>query len=92
MSAIDKLISKFNKAKSAVNSFKGIQSKIKSINYTSAIDALGEDATRAKNQLQSRRERLEKSLTSSGQETAFDYASSMPNEKEQQMNVTENEN
>ena len=85
MSAIDKLISKINKAKSAVNSFKGIQSKIKSINYTSAIDALGEDAKRAQNQLQSRRERLEKSLTSSGKETAFDYASSMPNEKEQQM-------
>ena len=68
MSAIDKLISKFNKAKSAINSFKGIQSKIKSINYTSAIDALGEDAQRAQNQLQARRERLAKSLTSSGKD------------------------
>ena len=44
MSAIDKLISKFNKAKSAVNSFKGIQSKIKSIKNLSKTKGFSERA------------------------------------------------
>ena len=38
--AIDKLISKFEKAKKSVNSIKGIRSKIQAFNYTTATDAL----------------------------------------------------
>ena len=45
MAYIDKLLNKFNKAKQKINSLKGIQAKIQSINYTTAIDALGESKT-----------------------------------------------
>ena len=38
--AIDKLISKFEKAKKSINSIKGIRSKIQAFNYTTATDAL----------------------------------------------------
>ena len=48
MAKIDKLLDKFNKVKSAINSFKGIQAKINAINYTSAIDELDEKSTAAK--------------------------------------------
>ena len=47
MAKIDKLISKFNKVKSSINSIKGIASKIDSINYVSGIDSLGESAEAA---------------------------------------------
>jgi len=83
MSAIDKIISKFNKAKSAINSLKGIQAKIQSINYTSAIDALGEQAEEAKNQLERRGQRLQKSLTSKDQAQSF--VNKLPAQKEQQI-------
>ena len=83
MSAIDKILNKFNKAKSAINSLKGIQSKIQSINYTSAIDALGEQANEARNQLTQRGERLEAALTA--KQAGFSYASKLPAQREQQM-------
>lgn len=83
MSAIDKILNKFNKAKNAINSLKGIQSKIQSINYTSAIDALGEQANEARNQLEQRGKRLESSLTA--KQSGFSYASKIPAQREQQM-------
>lgn len=66
MAYIDKLLNKFNKAKRAINSVKGIQSKIQSINYTSAIDALGLEVEAAENLIDTRRSTLEKQLKSSG--------------------------
>ena len=42
--AIDKLISKFEKVKKSINSIKGIRSKIQSFNYTTAFDALEDEA------------------------------------------------
>ena len=42
--AIDKLISKFEKAKKSINSIKGIRSKIQAFNYTTATDALEDEA------------------------------------------------
>lgn len=66
MAYIDKLLNKFNKVKNAVNSIKGIQSKIQSINYTTAIDALGLEKGAAEDLINSRRSSLEKQLSSSG--------------------------
>ena len=64
MAYIDKLLNKFNKVKNAVNSIKGIQSKIQSINYTTAIDALGIEKGAAEELINSRRSSLEKQLLS----------------------------
>ena len=62
MAYIDKLLNKFNKAKQKINSLKGIQAKIQSINYTTAIDALGESKAEAEKLLQSRRDTLQEGL------------------------------
>tara|TARA_B100001250_G_C19772904_1_gene778080 strand:+ start:341 stop:1480 length:1140 start_codon:yes stop_codon:yes gene_type:complete len=62
MAKIDKLLDKFNKVKSAINSFKGIQAKINAINYTSAIDELDEKSTAAKELLEARRSSLASDL------------------------------
>ena len=66
MAYIDKLLNKFNKAKNAINSIKGIQSKIQAINYTSAIDALGIEKDAAKLLIETRRTTLETQLGSKG--------------------------
>ena len=66
MAKIDKLIDKFNKVKSAVNSLKGISSKIQGINYTSAIDSLGDDLEFARSLLVSRQKSLKQSLKTLG--------------------------
>ena len=83
MSKIDKIISKFNKAKNAINSLKGIQSKIQSINYTSAIDALGEQALEADQILKERGERLQEALDPKKQSESF--ATRLPTQKEDQI-------
>ena len=64
MAYIDKLLNKFNKAKQKINSLKGIQAKIQSINYTTAIDALGESKAEAEKLLESRRNTLQEGLGS----------------------------
>lgn len=64
--AIDKLIRKFEKVKSAINSIKGIQSKIQSINYTTAIDALDQAKDEAETLLKARKQNLQKQIGSSG--------------------------
>jgi hypothetical protein len=73
MASIDKLISKINKAKSAVNSFKGIASKFSSKNFTSALDKLGENAEKAKRQLESRRKTLEASVAGNKAKYKLDH-------------------
>ena len=55
---LSKLIKKVNKAKSAVNSLKGISSKIKSLNYNSVTDQLGEEAEAAQALLKKSRKRV----------------------------------
>ena len=54
---LSKLINKVNKAKSAINSLKGISSKLKSLNYNSVTDQLGEEAERAQKHLREERKR-----------------------------------
>lgn len=71
MAYIDKLLNKFNKAKSAINTVKGIQSRIQSINYTSAIDALGIEVAQAEEYIDARRTKLEEQLKSSNSSKTY---------------------
>ena len=54
---LSKLIKKVNKAKSAINSLKGISSKLQSLNYDSVTDQLGEEAKKAQEYLRNTRKR-----------------------------------
>ena len=83
MAYIDKLISKFNKAKQAINSLKGIQSKIQSINYTTAMDALGEAQNEAQTLLDARRTSLKSNLGVQG--IGKNYAERRPKESAPQL-------
>ena len=67
MGAISKILNKINKAKSAINSLKGIGAKLESLNYTSQVDKLGEQAEHAQQLLKDRRSSLEKSITSANE-------------------------
>ena len=62
MAYIDKLTNKFNKAKNAISSLKGISSKLKSIQYESVSDTLGEAKDSARELLSQRQNALEKTL------------------------------
>ena len=62
MAYIDKLTNKFNKAKNAISSLKGIGSKLKSIQYESVSDTLGEAKDSARELLSKRQNALEKTL------------------------------
>ena len=53
--SLSKILNKINKAKSAINSLKGISSKLNSLNYTTQIDKLGEEAEAARELLSNRR-------------------------------------
>ena len=66
MAYIDKLLSKFQKAKNAINSIKGIASQIQAINYESALDELGEAKDSALKKLDQRRSSLQNSLNYDG--------------------------
>ena len=59
---IERLLKKFDKVKKAVNSIKGIQSKIQSINYTTALDSLGQSQKLAEDILSTRRQNLSKDI------------------------------
>jgi len=59
---LSKLLDKVNQAKSAVESVKGIKTKLKNIDKTSVLDQLGEQAEEAKRTLEKRRTSLEKNL------------------------------
>lgn len=75
---LSKLLDKVNQAKSAVNSVKGIQSKLKNIDKTSILDQLGEQAEEAKRTLEKRRSSLEKNLDA--RNTAKGVAKSTPSQ------------
>lgn len=60
--AIGKLLDKVNQAKSAVESVKGIKTKLKNLDKTTVLDQLGEQAEEAKRTLEKRRSSLEKNL------------------------------
>lgn len=62
---LSKLINKVNKAKSAINSLKGISSKLQSLNYNSVTDQLGEEARKAQEILKNQRNRDTSHLASS---------------------------
>lgn len=62
MAYIDKLIGKFNKAQNAVNSLKGVAAKLQSINYNTALDALGEQKAEVLEKIKDRRSSLQSSL------------------------------
>ena len=84
MAYIDKLLNKFNKAKSAVNSIKGIASKIQSINYETTIDSLGLAQEEAEKYIEARRKALTDSIDSS-QNSAKTIATKDPAAKIQQL-------
>jgi hypothetical protein len=64
MGTISKILGKINKAKSAINSLKGIGAKLESLNYTSQVDKLGEQAEYAQQILKDRRASLAASMDS----------------------------
>lgn len=76
MAYIDKLTNKFNKAKNAISSLKGISSKLKSIQYESVADTLGESKDTARQLLSKRQSALEKTLR--GDSAAKVYANKNP--------------
>ena len=57
---LSKILNKINKAKSAINSLKGISSKLNSLNYTTQIDKLGEEAEKARETLANKRKSVDK--------------------------------
>jgi len=71
MASLNKILNKINKAKSAINSIKGISSKLKSLNFTSALDKLGEQAEESKRVLEQRRSSLAKGLEASNGKQAL---------------------
>jgi len=71
MASLNKILNKINKAKSAINSIKGISSKLKSLNFTTALDKLGEQAEESKRVLEQRRSSLESQLAASNGEQAL---------------------
>lgn len=70
MASLNKILNKINKAKSAINSVKGISNKLKNLNFTSALDKLGEQAEESKRVLEERRLSLEKGLKASNRSSA----------------------
>jgi hypothetical protein len=78
MASLTKLIKKFNNAKAAINSYKGILSKLKSINYEGVLssDQLKEQYDEAREQLQNRKSSLDASLSASN--TAQKFAQRRP--------------
>ena len=77
---LSKLLNKINKAKSAINSLKGISSKIQELNYTSQIDKLGDEALKAKDFLNDSRKR--ESALLAGVEVSQSAARSTPSKGE----------
>lgn len=76
MSYIDKLINKFNKVQNKIDSLKGISAKLQSINYNTAIDALGEQKTEALERIKERRDNLKNSLSAGNR--SKDFSKQMP--------------
>ena len=60
MASINKILSKVNQATSAINSIKGVKSKIQGKGYTANVDKLLEQSEEAKRTLDKRRQSLQK--------------------------------
>ena len=60
MASINKILSKVNQATSAINSIKGVKSKIQGKGYTANVDKLLEQSEEAKRKLDKRRQSLQK--------------------------------
>ena len=73
---LSKLINKVNKAKSAINSLKGISSKLHSLQYNSVFDQLGDEAKKAQEHLRNTRKRDDTLLA--GNEQRLRIATSQP--------------
>ena len=73
---LSKLINKVNKAKSAINSLKGISSKLQSLQYNSVFDQLGDEAKKAQEHLRNTRKRDDTLLA--GNEQRLRIANSPP--------------
>ncbi len=78
MAKIDKIIQKFNKAKNALNTIKGITSKIEAIGYQSAIDELGDARKSAETLLKQRQANMEVGLRAS--KSALSHVKEVPEE------------
>jgi len=70
---LSKILNKINKAKSAINSLKGISSKLNSLNYTTQIDKLGEEAEVARSMLADKRKSVDSMMAANkaAQERGF---------------------
>lgn len=84
MAYIDKLLKKFQKAKNAINSIKGIASQIQAINFESALDELGEAKDKATKVLDQRRTSLKNSLNYDGAK-GKEYSKRLPDGSEPQI-------
>lgn len=84
MAYIDKLLKKFQKAKNAINSIKGIASQIQAINFESALDELGEAKDKASEVLDRRRTSLKNSLNYDGAK-GKSYSKRLPDGSEPQI-------
>ena len=73
---LSKLINKVNKAKSAINSLKGISSKLQSLQYNSVFDQLGDEAKKAQEHLRNTRKRDDTLLA--GNEQRLRIATTQP--------------
>lgn len=73
MASLSKLIKKFNKAKAAINSYKGVLSKLKSLNYEGVLssDQLKEQYNTARDQLKERKTSLQNALDATNTGSAF---------------------
>lgn len=73
MASLSKLINKFNKAKAAVNSYKGVLSKLKSLNYEGVLssDQLKDQYNKARDQLKERKTSLQNALDATNTGAAF---------------------
>tara|TARA_B100000287_G_scaffold29468_1_gene27748 strand:+ start:1482 stop:2642 length:1161 start_codon:yes stop_codon:yes gene_type:complete len=70
---LSRLLNKINKAKSAINSLKGISSKLNSLKYTTQIDKLGEEAEAARSMLADKRKSVDSMMAANkaAQERGF---------------------
>lgn len=73
MASLSKLIKKFNKAKAAINSYKGVLSKLKSLNYEGILssDQLKDQYNKARDQLKERKSSLQNALDATNTGSAF---------------------
>jgi len=78
MASINKLLSKINQATSAINSVKGIKSKIQGKGYLANVDKLVEQAEEAKRKLDKRRQSLQKNQDAANKAKSMRVAKQSP--------------